>query len=125
MLYLENAPQKFCQSNALQKLLNSFLSKIQSFHEKSHFYSHYKRFWVLENSKSAIERLDQINTENTKLISTFEFSTLYAKLTHKDQLKVLFDLIDFGFNGGSKKKIDFSLPNAFWSNKPKTESFFT
>lgn len=103
-MYLENAPQKFCQSNALQKLLNSFLSKIQSFHEKSHFYSHYKRFWVLENSKSAIERLDQINTENTKLISTFEFSTLYAKLTHKDQLKVLFDLIDFGFNGGSKKK---------------------
>ena len=112
---------KVLSVKGITKALNSFLSKIQSFHEKSHFYSHYKRFWIVENSKS----VDQINTENTKRISTFESSTLYAKLPHKDQLKVLFDLIDFGFNGGSKKKIDCSLPNAFRSNKPKTESSFT
>ena len=29
------------------------------------------------------------------------------------------------FIGDSNKKIDFSLKNVFWSNKPRTKSFFT
>ena len=70
--------------------------------------------------------MDQINTrQNVKLISTFGFTTLYTKLPYNDLLKVLFDLIYFGFNGGWKKQIDFSWKNAFWSNKLKTKSFFT
>ena len=74
-----------------------------------HFYLDYKMLWVVENSKPVIDRLDQINTiQNAKLISTFDFMTLYTKLSHKDLLKVIFDLIDFGFDGGSKKKISFS-----------------
>ena len=53
-------------------------------------------------SKPVIDRLDQVNTEqNADLISTFDFSTLYTKLPHKD---LLFDFIDFGSSGGSKKK---------------------
>ena len=67
------------------------------------YYSDYKKFWVVENSKSVIARLDQVNTkQNAKLVSNFDFCILNTKLTHKDLLKVL--LIDFGFNGGSKKK---------------------
>ena len=31
-------------------------------------------------------------------ISPFDFNKLYTKLPHKDLLKVLFDLIDFGFD---------------------------
>ena len=56
--------------------------------------------------------------------SNFDFSILYTKLSHKDLIKVLFDLINFDFNRSSKKK-DFSLQNLFWSNKPKTKSYFT
>ena len=36
---------------------------------------------------------------------------VYNKLPHK--VKVLFDLNDFGFNGDSKKKTDFSLKMLF------------
>ena len=68
--------------------------------------------------------MDETNTkQNAKRVSTFDFCTLYTKLPHKDLIKVIFGLIDFGFNRGSKKKIDFSLKNAFWSDKPKTKSF--
>ena len=46
-----------------------------------------------------------INTkQNAKLTSIFDFSKFYTKLSHKDLVKVLLDLIDFGFDGGSKKK---------------------
>ena len=103
---------------AVKKLSNQYLIKIQSFCEKSHLYSDYKKFWVVKNSKPIIGRLSQINTkQNAKLISTFAFSTLYTKLPHKDLAKVLF--------GDSKKKNWFFLNNAFWSNEPKTKSFFT
>ena len=66
----------------------------------------HKMFLLHEISKILIVRLDQINTkENSKLIPTFNFSTLYNKLQHKVLLKVLFDLIDFSYNGGSEKNI--------------------
>ena len=87
------------------KAFKWIFKQIQKFYEKSHFYSDYKRFWVVKNSKPVTDRLDQINTKkNAELIFNFDFSTLYAKLPHKNLLKVLFDLVDFGFNGGSKKK---------------------
>ena len=97
-------------SKAVTKAFKLIFKQIQIFHENSHFYSDYKKFWVVENSKRAIDRLDERNTkQNPNLISTFDFSTLYTKLQRKDLLQVLFNLIDFGFNRGSKKKIDFSL----------------
>ena len=49
--------------------------------------------------------LDQINTkQNAKPIFTFDFSTFCTKLPHKNLVKVLFDLTDFGFNRDPKKK---------------------
>ena len=53
------------------KAFKLILKQIQSFHEKSHFYSDCKKFWVVENSKPLIDSLDQINTkQNPKIIST-------------------------------------------------------
>ena len=87
-----------CSTKALSKaVIKSFklISKqIHSFQEKLHLYSDYKRFCVVENSKPVIDRLDQINSkQNARLISTFDFSTLYIKLPHKDLLKVLFGIL--------------------------------
>ena len=48
-------------------------------------------------------KLEQLNTKKAaKKISTFDFSTLYAKLPHKDLIEVLQDLVEFFFNGGRK-----------------------
>ena len=65
-------------------------------------------YWVVENSKPVIDKLDQMHTkQNAKPISTFDFSTLYTKSPHKDLIKVRFHLTDFGFDGRSKKKFIF------------------
>ena len=92
-------------SKAVTKVFKLIFKKIQSFHEKSHFYFDSKKFWVVENSKSVSDMFDQTNTkQNAKPLSAFDFSTLYTILPHKNLLKVLFHLNDFGFKGDSKKK---------------------
>ena len=45
-------------SNAFKLIFN----QIQNFHAESKFYKNYNRFWVINNSKPLIERLDVINT---------------------------------------------------------------
>ena len=55
-------------SNAFKLIFN----QIQNFHVSSKFYKNYNRFWVINNSKPLIERLDVINTrKKAKDISTF------------------------------------------------------
>ena len=62
-----------------------------------------KRFWVIQNSKPLLQKLDKINLKKgAKDISTFDFSTLYTKLPHTDLIKILQDLVEFVFNGGRK-----------------------
>ena len=93
-------------SKAVTKAFKLIYKQIQNFHGRSHFYFDYKSFEIIcvfEISKPVINRLDQLKTkQNAKLISPFDFSTLYSKLPRKHLLKVLFDLIDFSFNVGPK-----------------------
>ena len=102
-------------SNAFKLIFN----QIRNFHEQSKFYKNYNRFWVINNSKPLIERLDVINTrKKAKDISTFDFSTLYTKLPHDDLLRVLNSHIDFVFDGGTSKYLGFSENKVFWKRKP-------
>ena len=120
MLLLVNAAKRFFISNAVTK---SF--KLNSKLPEKPFLLWLKKV-LGENSKPAIDRLYQINNnQNAKHISTFDFNKRYTKLPHKDLLEVLLDLIAFGFDESWKKNNDFSLKYAFWSNKPKSKSFFT
>ena len=57
LLHLKNSAQRLCERQ-LRKLLNKFFLQIRSFHEKSDFYPDYKTFWVVENSKLIIDRLE-------------------------------------------------------------------
>ena len=102
-------------SNAFKLIFN----QIQNFHEMSKFYKNYNRFWVINNSKPLIERLDVINTrKKAKDISTYDFSTLYTKLPHNDLIRVLNTHIDFAFDGGTSKYLGFSENKVFWKRKP-------
>ena len=90
-------------SNIVSIIFKKIFQQIQNFHFKSHFYKNYKKFWVIENSKTLLKKLDALNLKkNAKDISTFDFSTLYTKLPHNDLIKVLQDIIEFVFNGGRK-----------------------
>ena len=46
-------------SKSVAKAFELIFKQIQSFHERSLYYSDYKIFWVVENSKPVIDRLDQ------------------------------------------------------------------
>ena len=106
-------------SNAFKLIFN----QIQNFHKQSQFYKNYNRFWVINNSKPLIERLEVINTrKKAKDISTYDFSTLYTKLPHDDLLRVLNSHIDFVFDGGTSKHLGFSDNKVFWTRKPKRNS---
>ena len=49
-----------------------------------------RHIWVLQNVDPVIEILKKINKrKNAKSISTFDFSTLYTKIPHKDLIDKL------------------------------------
>ena len=118
-------------SNIVSIIFKKIFQQIQNFHFKSHFYKNYKKFWVIENSKTLLKKLDALNLKkNAKDISTFDFSTLYTKLPHNDLIKVLQDIIEFVFNGGRKspdgnRKYLTVLGNScfFTRNKRKGRSY--
>ena len=113
-------------SKSVSKAFKLIFHQTQHFYDKSHFYSSIKQFWVIENSKPLLEKIDKINLKaNAKSISTFDFSTLYTKLPHEDLINALKSIIDFAFKGGNKKYIDFSYSQATWSHKPKHSKYFT
>ena len=90
-------------SNLVSIIFKKVFQQVQNFHSKAHFYKHYKRFWVIQNSKMLLQKLEKINLKKgAKDISTFDFSTLYTKLPHDDLIKVLQDIVEFVFNGGRK-----------------------
>ena len=105
-------------SHVISNTFKLIFSQIQNFHDKSKFYKNYNRFWVINNSRPLIEKLDVINTrKKAKEISTFDFSTLYTKLPHDDLLRVLNSHIDFAFDGGTSKYLGFSESSSFWKKK--------
>ena len=122
----KNCSTKLLSKN-VSKVFKLIYNQIENFHLKSTFYSNYKQFWVVQNSFPIVEKMNKINEKNAaRCISTFDFSTLYTKIDHTNLIEVLNGLIDFVFVGGSKKYIDFSKSNAFWTNfKNKNQNFFT
>ena len=111
-----------CSTKPLSRVIsNTFkliFNQIQSFHDKSKFYKNYNRFWIINNSKPLIEKLNIVNTKKkAREISTFDFSTLYTKLPHEDLLRVLNSHIDFIFDGGTSKYLGFTEFSTFWKKK--------
>ena len=118
-----------CSTKPLSKVISSvfklIFDQVNHFHLKSKFYSNLNMFWVVQNSSPIKDKIDKINNRNNaKCISTFDFSTLYTKIAHKDLLKELNKVIDFVFDGGSSKYIAFNDNKAFWSNT-RNGKYFT
>ena len=79
-------------------------NQIENFHNKSKFCTNFDLFWVIQNSNPIIDILDKINKKSTaKSISTFDFSTLYTKISHEDLTTHLNDIINLAIKGGNKR----------------------
>ena len=104
-------------SKSVSNVFKLIFGQVESFHRKAKFNSHYQKFWVLQNVDPVIEILKKINKrKNAKSISTFDFSTLYTKIPHKDLIDKLSKIITFVFEGGDAKYVNISEKgNASWS----------
>ena len=102
-----------CSTKPLSKTISSvfklIFNQIQHFNHKNKFYSNIHKFWIVQNSKPVLEKLEVINSrKRAKCISTYDFSTLYTNLPHDDLIRILNEIIDFVFEGGNKQFIGFT-----------------
>ena len=99
---------------------------VENFHNKSKFYSNYKKFWVVQNSFPIIDKLKRVNArKNAKSIATFDFSTLYTTIPHDLLTTVLSEIIKFVFKSSIRKRIGFSPSSIYWTSKGAEKRYFT
>ena len=114
---------KLCSTKRVSKVISNVFKLIfrqtENFHLNAKFLSNYNKFWVLQNSKPIIDRMNEINRKkNAKSISTFDFSTLYTNIPHSHLIERLSMLIDFVYDAGDLKYITTDFRgNARWSSK--------
>ena len=99
---------------------------VESFHNKSKFYSNFKKCWVVQNSFPIIDKLKKINLKKTaKSIATFDLSTLYTTIPHDLLINVLSEIIQFVFKSSIRNLIDFSPSSIYWTSKGMDKRNFT
>ena len=109
----------------ISRVFKMIFSQVESFHNKSIYYTGLNKFWVVQNSFPIVNKLDKINMKNNaKSISTFDFSTLYTKIPHNQLITILSDIIDFIFKGSVRNRIGFSEKSIYWTNKGVGKRFF-
>jgi hypothetical protein len=92
-----------------------FQKQVESFNDKNRVWTGVSGFWVIQNSKPLIDRIDKINSRNkAKSIMTFDFTTLYTKIPHNLLILALDEIIDFCFKGGISKAVYIGLHGASW-----------
>ena len=113
-------------SDTIFKIFIMVFNTVESFHNKSFFYSGCTKFWVVQNSFPIGTKLNKVNIKKkAKSNSTFDFSTLYTTILHKLLLKVLSEIINFVFKPNVRKSIGFSKIFMYWTLKGAGRRYFT
>ena len=98
---------KCCSTQILTKNVSSvfslFQKQVETYHQKAHFYSGIKTYWIVQNREPVIRAVNNSHTRRSaKCLSSYDFSTLYTKIPH-DKLK-----------GGINSKLSVYGRNASW-----------
>ena len=110
----------------ISKILKIIFNAVESFHNKSLFYSGYKKFWVAQNYFPIATKLNTFSVKKkAKSISTFDFSTLYTTIPYKLLLNVLSEVINLAFKSKVRKRIGFSKASIYWTSKEAGRTHFT
>ena len=90
----------------MSSVFKIILNQIENFHIKAKFLANYNKFWIIQNSDPVLHSINKINKKNNaKLISTFDFSTLYTKVPHNKLINELSGIIDIVYEAGASKYI--------------------
>ena len=101
---------KLCSTKPLSKDVASIFSllfqSVQRYHHKAKYFSGMNRFWVIQNNSEVVDSVNKFNSRRSaRSVSTFDFTTLYTNIPHALLIEVMHKIVDFGFCGGTKKKI--------------------
>ena len=70
-------------SKAVTSIFKMFHKQIEAYNKKCQFFTGVNTFWVTLNNQPIIKTINKINqNRRAKCISTFDFSTLYTKISH-------------------------------------------
>ena len=107
-------------------ILKLFQKQIASFHDKNRLWVGVSNFWVIQNNKPVVDRINKINSKKKAVsIRTFDFSTLYTKIPHDLLKKALFEIVDFVFKGGISKGVYVTDRGAFWKMPSKGHRMYS
>ena len=107
-------------------ILKLFQKQIESFHDKNTLWLGVNNFWVIQNNKPVVERINKISSKKGALsVRTFDFSTLYTKIPHDLLKNALFEIVDFVFQGGISNGIYVTDREACWKKPSKDHRMYT
>jgi len=113
------AGSRRCTTKTLSVLLTRALQAVKEFWQKYcasvQRNSDVNAMWILKNSKDLIEHLEDLGPSKYESVSTWDFSTLYTTLPHKDLKLKLGNLIRNTFS--RHKFINVNERKAFFSKK--------
>ena len=116
------AGSKSCTTKALSSILTRGLQKVKDNHtlyckaiERT---TGVNRMWILKNSKTLLSELKDKNISKVTNVSTWDFSTLYTTIPHKQLKERICALIKFCMNTASRQYINIGPFKAFFSQIP-------
>ena len=93
---------KCCTIKSLVKCITAILKRfrkhISNYCASSKSFTHINSFWVVQNKQPVVSAMDNLNLKSkVKRISTYDFSTLYTKISYDELMQVMNELTGFLF----------------------------
>ena len=109
-----------CSTKPLSKMITFCLKLIQQTHtnycKRIAKNRGFNRMWIVDNSVEVIDKIKEINNKNqVRNIRTYDFSTLYTFIPHKQLKQQLNWVISEAFDDGARKFIRIGNDSARWS----------
>ena len=75
----------------ITSILKLFQKQIESFHDKNRVWVGVSNFWIIQNNKPVVDRINKISAKKGAVsVRTFDFSTRYTKIPHNLLKEALF-----------------------------------
>ena len=75
----------------------------------------FNRMWIVDNSVEILKKIEQCNKKTVRNIRTYDFSTLYTSIPHKDLKERIEKIIDQCFNKSNRRYISIAKTQANWN----------
>jgi len=120
------AASKRCSTKQLSSIITKCLSLVDRQHQiycRSILrYSKYNYYWVVPNSKTVLDTLNQYEG-SARNVASYDFSTLYTSIPHQKLKDAMEWVVTKAFAGKGTKFISVYSSYAAWTTRPRKGTF--